>query len=37
VGAVWSRFLAGRLEARWALVWLLVVLDAWLEQHGIEW
>ena len=33
---LWQRFLRGDVAVNWARVWYLVVLENWLEQHGIE-
>ncbi|NEM98884.1 asparagine synthase (glutamine-hydrolyzing) [Pontibacter burrus] len=36
VQQLWQRFLAGDPAVTWARVWYLVVLENWLEAHGIE-
>jgi asparagine synthase (glutamine-hydrolysing) len=33
---LWASFLAGSRETTWSRVWMLVVLEAWLDRHGIE-
>lgn len=33
---LWDRFLAGDTSVIWSRVWYLIVLENWLEQHGIE-
>jgi asparagine synthase (glutamine-hydrolysing) len=34
VWALWTRFLARRPDVSWSRVWVLVVLEAWLERNG---
>jgi asparagine synthase (glutamine-hydrolysing) len=34
--STWTAFLAGSRETTWSRVWMLVVLESWLERHGIE-
>ncbi|MCJ8166343.1 asparagine synthase (glutamine-hydrolyzing) [Pontibacter sp. E15-1] len=34
--SLWKRFLAGDPSVTWSRVWYLIVLENWLEQHGIE-
>ncbi|MEO8589503.1 MAG: asparagine synthase (glutamine-hydrolyzing) [Flavobacteriales bacterium] len=36
VAALWRRFLAGDARVTWSRVWMLVVLEDWLERNGIE-
>jgi asparagine synthase (glutamine-hydrolysing) len=33
---LWKQFLAGSKMISWSRVWSLVVLNDWLEKHGIE-
>ena len=33
---IWKRFLKSDLRVTWTHVWLLVVLDEWMEKNGIE-
>lgn len=33
---LWERFLARDARVNWARIWSLVVLEDWLERHGIE-
>ena len=32
--ALWSAFLGGRSDASWSRLWVLVVLEEWLERNG---
>ena len=34
VQALWRRFLAGRRDVSWSRLWILVVLEEWLERNG---
>lgn len=34
--AYWERFLAGDENVRWAEIWLFVVLEYWMEKHGVS-
>jgi asparagine synthase (glutamine-hydrolysing) len=36
VRALWENFLAGRREVSWSRLWILVVLEEWLERNGVE-
>jgi asparagine synthase (glutamine-hydrolysing) len=36
LASVWQSFLDGRPDMSWSRVWILVVLEAWLEQNGLE-
>jgi asparagine synthase (glutamine-hydrolysing) len=33
---LWRDFLEGRPEATWSRLWVLVVLEEWLEQNGVH-
>jgi hypothetical protein len=35
VAALWRSFLDGGRDVSWSRLWVLVVLDAWLDRHGI--
>jgi asparagine synthase (glutamine-hydrolysing) len=35
VGRLWSSFLNGGKDVTWSRVWLLVVLEEWLERNGV--
>ena len=35
VQRLWTTFLEGRKEVSWSRIWVLVVLDAWLERNGL--
>jgi len=32
---LWKSFLAGGRDVSWSRIWVLVVLDAWLDRHGL--
>jgi hypothetical protein len=34
VRALWTGFLTGRPDASWSRLWVLVVLEHWLERNG---
>jgi len=36
VQALWEDFLVGRRTTSWSRLWILVVLEEWLERNGIE-
>jgi len=36
LSSIWTRFLDGDKEIIWINVWLLVVLENWLQVNGIE-
>jgi len=36
VARLWASFLAGDRAVSWSRVWVLVVLDAWLERHALD-
>ena len=33
---LWQGFLAGRRESTWSRLWVLVVLEEWLQRNGVE-
>jgi hypothetical protein len=35
VRRLWTAFLDGRREVTWSRLWVLVVLDAWLEAQDV--
>ncbi len=35
VGRLWQAFLAGRRDVSWSRLWILVVLEEWLERNGV--
>jgi asparagine synthase (glutamine-hydrolysing) len=35
LAGLWRSFIAGGRDVSWSRVWALVVLDAWLDQHGL--
>ncbi len=36
VQTLWVNFLAGRRDVSWSRLWVLVVLEEWLERNGVE-
>jgi asparagine synthase (glutamine-hydrolysing) len=36
VRELWQSFLAGRSNVSWSRLWILVVLEDWLERNGID-
>ena len=36
VASLWQRFLANDPRATWSRVWMLVVLEDWMERNGVE-
>jgi asparagine synthase (glutamine-hydrolysing) len=36
VQKLWSDFLGGRANVSWSRLWVLVVLEEWLERNGVE-
>jgi len=36
VGGLWQSFIQGERNVTWSRLWLLVVLDAWLDRHGVS-
>jgi asparagine synthase (glutamine-hydrolysing) len=36
VQALWNAFLEGRGGVSWSRLWVLVVLEEWLERHGMR-
>jgi asparagine synthase (glutamine-hydrolysing) len=37
VNRLWRSFLDGAADVSWSRLWVLVVLDDWLERHGLTW
>jgi hypothetical protein len=35
IQALWQSFLAGGHDVSWSRLWILVVLDAWLDRHNL--
>lgn len=35
IGRLWQSFLSGGKDVSWSRLWVLVVLDAWLDAHGV--
>ena len=36
VNSLWERFLKGDPAVTWSRVWMLVVLEEWMQANGIE-
>jgi asparagine synthase (glutamine-hydrolysing) len=36
VQKLWQAFLAGRREVSWSRLWILVVLEEWLQRHDVR-
>jgi asparagine synthase (glutamine-hydrolysing) len=35
IQSLWDSFLSGGHDVSWARLWILVVLDSWLDRHGL--